>query len=66
MDKAFSEVLSEAMAGMSQAELADRTGLRQATISRLLAGTRKPRYETIVALEKALPHLRTLRERSVA
>ncbi len=62
----FPEMLSEAMGSMSQADLADETGLRQATISRYLSGKRKPSYEAQLALERRLPRLRELHRRQVA
>lgn len=62
----FSQMLAEAMGDMTQAELADRSGLRQATISRLLAGKRQPSYETQIALERELPRLRELRAQVAA
>jgi transcriptional regulator with XRE-family HTH domain len=62
----FAELLRKAMGDMSQADLADASGLRQATISRYLSGERKPTYDAMLALEKALPTLRGLRESAAA
>jgi len=41
-------------AGLTQDQLAERSGVDQTTISKIETGERTPRYETIVALEDAL------------
>ena len=46
---------------MSQADLADASGLRQPTISRYLKGDRLPGLRQLDALERVLPKLRELR-----
>lgn len=62
----FADMLAEAMEGMTQAQLADNTGLRASTICRLLNRQRTPSYKTMVALERALPKLRELRLKDAA
>jgi transcriptional regulator with XRE-family HTH domain len=41
-------------AGMSQLDLASRSGLKQNSISQLEAGNRKPTWESVIALANAL------------
>ena len=55
----FSEALTRAMtgAGMSQAQLAQRSGLTESAISLLRTGRREPTYRTVRALAAALPAL---------
>ncbi|MEE4300421.1 MAG: helix-turn-helix transcriptional regulator [Pseudomonadales bacterium] len=48
-------------AKLSQRELAERAGIDQAMISRLEAGTRLPRLETLLALAEATGHALELR-----
>jgi Predicted transcriptional regulator with C-terminal CBS domains len=43
-------------AGLSQRELAERAGVNQAMVSRLEAGSRLPRLETLLALAEATGH----------
>jgi transcriptional regulator with XRE-family HTH domain len=57
----FAAQLREAMGDMSQAALADRTGIRQSTISRYLRGDRLPQLQQLDALEQVLPRLHELR-----
>lgn len=40
--------------GMNQKELASRSGLTEASVSKYLSGARKPQLEAIIALAKAL------------
>ena len=49
-------------AGMSQRELAGRTGYGQAVIGRIEAGTTSPRFETLARLLAATGHGLTLVE----
>ena len=55
----FAEALTRAMAGagMSQAQLAQRSGLTESAISLLRSGRREPSYRTVRALSAALPEL---------
>src|SRR5260370_37083205 len=54
---AFADELREAMAGagMTAAELAQRSGLNEAAISLLRSGRREPSYRTVRALAAVLP-----------
>ncbi len=54
---AFADELREAMAGagMTAAELAQRSGLTEAAISLLRSGRREPSYRTVRALSAVLP-----------
>jgi 3,4-dihydroxy 2-butanone 4-phosphate synthase/GTP cyclohydrolase II len=58
MDR-FADVLTDAMrgAGMSGAQLAQRSGLTEAAISLLRSGRREPSYKTVRALASVLPQL---------
>jgi len=58
----FATALRNAMGDESQAALSDRTGIRQATISRYLAGQRQPQFLQLQSLEEALPKLRKIRQ----
>ena len=53
----FGEHLREILdaLGMSQVELAERSGLTQAAISQILSGKREPTLSSICALLKAVP-----------
>ncbi len=57
--ESFSVELRTAMdaAGLSAAELAERTGLTEGAISYLRAGRREPSFKSIRALSAALPEL---------
>lgn len=59
-------MLAEATDGLTQMQIAQRSGLQQATISRLLSRTASPRYDTVLRLERAFPKLRELRNREAA
>ena len=48
-------------AKLSQRELAERAGIDQAMVSRLEAGARLPRLETLLALAEATGHVLELR-----
>jgi Predicted transcriptional regulator with C-terminal CBS domains len=50
-------------AGLSQRELAERAGVNQAMVSRLEAGSRLPRLETLLALAEATGHALEIRFR---
>src|ERR1700688_2503953 len=56
---AFADELREAMteAGITAAELAQRSGLTEAAISLLRSGRREPSYRTVRALAAVLPAL---------
>ncbi len=64
----FAEHLRQAMAesGLTQLDLAQRSGIPQPTISRYLRGASKPGVDKVDALEKALPALRELRRKASA
>lgn len=52
------------MGDLKQMELAARSGLSQGTISLLLRDLAEPKLGTLMALERALPRLRKIREES--
>lgn len=55
------------MNGMSQAQLADKSGIRQPTICRYLSGRIvNPSLTHLERLEKALPKLHSIRKRKTA
>lgn len=62
----FADMLAEATDGLTQTEVAERSGVDQATICRLLNRTSSPRYDTMLRLERAFPKLRELRNREAA
>src|SRR5580704_12429541 len=57
--KSFADQLQGAMmdAGLSAAQVAQRSGLTEAAISLLRSGRREPSYRTVRALSSALPSL---------
>jgi transcriptional regulator with XRE-family HTH domain len=64
----FGDMLRRAMdeAGLTQLQLADRSGIPQATISRYLRKQIKPGVDKLDALERALPELREIRREASA
>lgn len=62
----FAHQLREAMGTMTQDELAARTGLAQASISRYLRGKATPNLNRLAKLEAALPRLRAVRAQANA
>ena len=52
----FGEILTEARvsAGLSRAELAERTGMADSTLAKLERGESKPRLDTVYRLAEAL------------
>jgi transcriptional regulator with XRE-family HTH domain len=57
----FADMLRDAMNGMTQEQLEDRSGVSQGEISRYLRGEAEPKLTQLEALERALPRLRQLR-----
>lgn len=54
----FARQLRLAMDGMTQEELSTLSGVPQSSIARYLSGARSPGYESLMALQVALPHMR--------
>lgn len=63
MKPRYGDRLREAMdaEGVTQDQLAERAGVKQQTISKILSGA-DPRWTTTQALEKALPRLRLVND----
>ena len=57
----FADALRLAMNGETQVSLADRSGLKQSSISKYLSGSMEPTLRQLDILERALPRLRSLR-----
>jgi transcriptional regulator with XRE-family HTH domain len=62
MPLSFGQALREAMT-MSAADLARDTGIAESSISRMLADAQIPTLSVVQKLERALPKLKTLRDR---
>jgi len=61
----FKDALREAMDELTQEQLEGLSGIPQQTISAYLRGVSLPGYKALVALERALPRLKQLRDGQV-
>lgn len=61
----FKDALREAMGELTQEQLEELSGIPQATISTYVRGASLPGYKALVALERALPKLKQLRDGQV-